>query len=60
MPAFPTHGGARSSSTAGDVLLLSAGGAQEACAAGMVGGSELGLARRARWGELGDCMVSEP
>ena len=58
MPAFPAHGIACSGSTAGDVL--SAGGAQKACAAGMFGGSELGVAIRARWDELGACMVSEP
>jgi hypothetical protein len=58
MPAFPAHGGARSGSTAGDVF--SAGGTQKACVVDMVGGSELGVARRARWGELGAGMVSKP
>jgi hypothetical protein len=29
-------------------------------AEGMVGGSEEGVARRVRWGELGAAMVSEP
>ena len=58
MPAFPAHGGARSGSTAGDVF--SAGGTQKACVVDMVGGSELGVARRARWGKLGACMVSKP
>ena len=58
MPAFPAHGGARSGSTS--VNVLSAGGVQKACAEDMVSGSELGVARRARWGELGACMVSKP
>ena len=52
---FPAHGGARSGSTAGAVLL--AGGAQTARAAGMVDGREQGVAERARWGELGAAMV---
>ena len=60
MSAFPAHVGARSGSTAGDVAVLSVGDAQKACAVGMVGGSELGVARRARWGKLGACMVSKP
>ena len=58
MPAFSAHSGARSGSTAGAVLDV--GGLQKALATDMVSGSEQGVARRVRWGELGACMVSEP
>ena len=58
MPAFSAHSGARSGSTAGAVLDV--GGLQKAWATDMVGGSELGVARRARWNELGAGMVSKP
>ena len=40
--------------------MLDAGGLQKAWAADMVGGSEQGVAERARWGELGAAKVFEP